>query len=107
VRFQLNSELGKINFKDNSSTGYMEGSKISFYYCDDGNDVVFTCMKNGSWSPDPHTYKCQKEDVASSYNNNKKHSQIRCNRYHNLVSRRGFSSHACYYNICRHRSVIN
>ena len=46
----------------------MEGSKISFYCRDNGIEsayVVATCMKNGSWSPDPHTYKCQKEDVAS------------------------------------------
>jgi hypothetical protein len=43
----------------------VEGSKISFYCRDNGNDVVGTCMKNGSWSPDPHTYRCQKEDVAS------------------------------------------
>jgi hypothetical protein len=64
------SELGKINFKDDSSrlNGYMEGSNISFYCRDDGNKPVYivaTCMENGSWSPDPHTYKCQKEDETS------------------------------------------
>ena len=37
----------------------MEGSKISFYCRDDGSVMVAICMKNGSWSPDPHTYECQ------------------------------------------------
>ena len=65
------SEFGEINFKDNSTSGYVEGSKISFLCRDNGSAyVVATCMKNGSWSPDPHTYKCQKEDVASVTSNN-------------------------------------
>ena len=40
----------------------MEGSKTSFYCRDDGNKSAYTvailCMKNGNWSPDPHTYRC-------------------------------------------------
>ena len=38
----------------------MEGSRLSFYCRDNGNESAYvtTCMKNGSWSPDPHTYKC-------------------------------------------------
>ena len=60
----LSSELGKINFKNESSSGYVEGSQISFYCYENRNKlVVATCMKNGNWSPDPHTYKCQNNET--------------------------------------------
>ena len=37
----------------------MEGHWILFYCYDNRNEpLVATCMKNGSWSPDPHMYKC-------------------------------------------------
>ena len=53
----------------NSSDG-MEGSQISSYCHDKRNEpVVATCMKNGSWSPDPDTYNCQndeKKDIISA-----------------------------------------
>ena len=47
----------------NSNSGRMEGSWISFYCHDNRNEPVnATCMKNGSWSPDPHTYKCKERN---------------------------------------------
>ena len=47
--------------------GKMEGYQISFYCNNDRDEPVkATCMKNGSWSPDPHTYKCQEMDAASN-----------------------------------------
>ncbi len=64
------SELGKMNFKggSNGASRYVQGSNISFYCRDNGNEspyIVATCMKNGSWSPDPHTYYiCQSNDTA-------------------------------------------
>ena len=48
------------------------------------NDVVATCMKNGSWSPDPYTYKCHKEsmtDILSIHFYNDIMSYIRFLRY--------------------------
>ena len=60
-------EFGKINFTNDTSSGYVEGSQISFYCNDNRNEpVVATCMKNGSWSPDPHMYNCQEyeQDVT-------------------------------------------
>ena len=49
---------------ENNSNGGMEGSRISFYCHDKRNEpVVATCMKNGSWSPDPHTYTCQNNET--------------------------------------------
>ena len=45
---------------ESNSSGGIEGSQISFFCHDKRNEpVVATCMKDGSWSPDPHTYKCQ------------------------------------------------
>ena len=47
-----------------SSSGEMEGSWVSFYCHDNRNEPVnATCMKNGSWSPDPHTYKCKERNL--------------------------------------------
>ena len=58
---------------ENNSSGGIEGSQISFYCHDKRNEsVVAICMKNGSWSPDPHTYNCQNDeekDITSMKNN--------------------------------------
>ena len=64
ILYIFNFWTWKINFKDDSTRGYMEGSKIFFYCRDGGSVIVAICMKNGSWSPDPHTYRCQKESMT-------------------------------------------
>ena len=61
--------ISELGFKNNSASGYMEGSKVSFYCHDNGNDMIATCMNNGSWNPDPHTYRCQKESMTDINNN--------------------------------------
>ena len=58
---------GNINFMNKRDrSGRMEGSQVSFY-CHDNRiePMKATCMKNGSWNPDPHTYKCQEMDAGS------------------------------------------
>ena len=64
------SELGKLYFKDSKLnisrlSGYMEGTEISFDCQENRNKLLATCMNNGSWSPDPYAYRCQKDDAAS------------------------------------------
>ena len=52
-----------MNKSSSRLSGGMEGSWISFYCHDNRNEPVnATCMKNGSWSPDPHTYKCKESN---------------------------------------------
>ena len=66
------STLGKVKVKNNTSSGYIEGSQVFFYCHVNGDEPVVaacTCMKNGSWSPDPHMYKCQyseEKDIIAS-----------------------------------------
>ena len=82
----LTFELGKIKFVNGRSCGYEEGSQISFYYRDNGNESIHiaTCMKNGSWIPDPHTYKC---DTAEFEVTSKAEVlPLQCPEYHNMYS---------------------
>ena len=61
-------EHGNINFMNKrDKSGEMEGSQVSFH-CHDNRiePMKATCMKNGSWNPDPHTYKCREMDAASN-----------------------------------------
>ena len=57
-----------MSVESNSSTGGVEGSKMTFHCVNGSGTMVAVCMSDGNWSPNPQNMECHRYDRYNKHN---------------------------------------